>query len=339
MSKKVENAVVATSAELITLEADTESTELGLKAKTGTVITKALGDAAANVLDACWQIEQQVIGTSTAIYRLACEAVKEADGDYKLALTRFDAALLFAMSAKRSELEKKAKEMPKDQARELENQIAEFFSSGSNWAQYVSNMRSAMREDFPFVHVTGAKKGQPIYPTESALRRARAAAKRLKNHTRSAIQKLSVTLDLSELSKEEIETATNAAMQKAGKDADEATVRKLVEAELRKAGAVEIDSEGQTADPVDRENSIYRQATTLAALIAGGDPAGAKARDSIVGLLQTLGKADFDEDGDEIVRELTNVQTKIARLTGQIGATASKSAATSANAPKVSVGP
>jgi hypothetical protein len=259
------------------------------KAVEGTVITTDLQNMATQAIEAAWNANKQVVSTSQLILKLAQLAVKEAKGDFKLALNKFDGACADAAAAFRTQ-HAKAKGAEKAE-------IDAFLSDEGSWSAYQKSLRGALRDEIDITQ----------YKTESSLRNARKSMKEAAR-TRSQLKdKLADKLDLSDLTDEEYAEACRSATGESGK-LDETKV----ESELRKLGYVEPETD-ETDE--ERDDRIYNEAKTAAGEWLGDDARWQGPRESLAKLLVLLYSIPDDAGHESDVNQaLNNTYVKIARI-------------------------
>lgn len=294
----------------------------GKDIKEGTLIPKAMIEQATTMLGAFWEIEDRRRGASQMVLNLAMQAVRCAEGDYKLALGYFENGVNQAVNDFRSAHVERVKAIADKKAQAEEKaKIEEFLNSQSSWFQYVSNIRGAMQEGFLIHKETGktVDKWQLKYPTEHSLRVARQTAKQLKNHSRAAVQKLADTLDTSDLNKEEIAEAQANAIARAPKNATEQQIKELVKDELLKAGAAELD-EDEVSEKLDGkvkeadDTRLHSLSEQWATTVVGDEPAYTRGREALAKLIRQCASVDMDTHTDELAQILDNASTKISAL-------------------------
>ncbi len=256
----------------------------------GTVISAQLQKQAKQALKAIWNIHEKLVSASKMVLELAQAAVKEADGEPKLALAKFDAACAGAVLDFRTE--------HKEDKGEDKEKLEDFLASDGPWLQYVSNIKGAIK-DFPAeVFLT--------FPTESALRKARKAARQAKSTVKSLRGTMESKLDLNEVPDDKFAEAIKAATNESGTISEE-----RLEKELRKLGAVEMEPE--TDD--ERDERIYNEAKQASVTFMGEDPRWQTTRESVCKLLVLLNQIPDDAGHEsECNRILNNAYISIAKL-------------------------
>jgi hypothetical protein len=305
--------------------------------KEGTMIPKNMVAKATDMLNAFYAIQDQTKAASRLVLELAAEAVRSTAGEYKLALVRFQASIASAVSDMRG--------VYKDSDAETKAKVEEFLDPSASWAQYVSNVSGALRERFELVDVTAGDNPEQwplLFQSEYSLRMARQAAKRLKNHTRTAIQRAERKVDVTELSADDM-SSVNAAIEhrakqikaKTGQEASETQIMQITLEELEKAGAPKkIETEEPKGDSGDGsavqrikaalesdDNADEGESWTECAGRWADDlglddtvPAFAKVRNAFIGLVTVMAHSDFDIDGDDIALCLDNAKRKLVQL-------------------------
>lgn len=307
----------------------------GKEIKEGTMIPASMVANASQMVESFWGIEEQRRTASKQVLELAAQAVRDAQGSYKLALTYFTGAVASAVSDFRK--------AHKGDSKEERAKIEEFLAKDGSLFQYVSNIGMALKEGFQIVKETNKdpQKWPLKYPTEHSLRVARKAAKDLKNHARSAVQTLSDRLDTSDLTETQIKEAQANALQAVGANASEADVKAAVEKELVKLGAVEMEEEEgeETEAEQDRAaNKVHSLSEQWATRVLGEQPAYAKGREALAKLIRLSAQVDLDQHLDEFSQAIENASTKLVALIRK-ESIAKGTGKTEAKGPQVSVGP
>lgn len=254
----------------------------------GTAISSELHKAAKAAIKAAWQTHEKIVSLSKMLLELAQACVREANGDFKLALSKFDAACGSAAHEMR--------ENHKDATGEDKAKLDEFLADDGSWKAYQKGLRQAMKDEFPILD----------YKTESSLRAARKAAAEAARSRKSMRDKLGDKLDLTDLTDEEYATACKAATGSTGTLTEE-----RLENELRKLGYVEPEEE----DSDVREKRIAGEAKEAAEHWFGSDPRWTVPRESLAKLLVLISNID-DEGGheNEVNRALNNAYVTINRV-------------------------
>jgi hypothetical protein len=255
----------------------------------GTVISKDLQTQARKAIKAAWGTYEKVVSTSQMVLQLAQAAVKEAKGDFKLALNKFDAAVASAASEFREE--------HKEASGEDKAKIDEFLSDTGSWKTFCASLRGALKDEFPVLD----------FQTESSLRAARKAAKDASRTRKTMRGQLGDKLDLDGLTDDEFATACKAATNESG----EMTIERL-EKELRRLGYVEPENE-ETEE--ERDTRLHNEAKGHAAHWLGEDERWTAPRESLAKLLVLLNS--IPDDGgheNDVNRILNNAYIQINKL-------------------------
>jgi hypothetical protein len=254
----------------------------------GTAISSELHKAAKAAIKAAWQTHEKIVSLSKMLLELAQACVREANGDFKLALSKFDAACGSAAHEMR--------ESNKDATGEAKAKLDEFLADDGSWKNYQKGLRQAMKDEFPILE----------YQTESSLRAARKAAAEAARTRKSMRDKIGEKLDLDGLTDEEYATACKAATGSTGTLTEE-----RLENELRKLGYVEPEDEDEDV----REKRITSEAKQTAEHWFGADARWQVPRESLAKLLILISNIDDDAGHEtEVNRALNNAYVTIARV-------------------------
>jgi hypothetical protein len=286
------NRTLIGAAVALTLNAPANEMVIGAEggAQEGTVITKELGKHAKAAIKAVWNAHEKIVSASKLVLELAQEAVTEAQGDYKLALNRFDAACAWAAAQLREE--------NKEAKGEEKARLDEFLADDGSWNQYAKNIRRALKAEFDILE----------FKTESSLRAALKSASDATKSRKTLRGKLGDKLDLSEMTDEQFSEACKAATGESGQ-LDEGKLEK----ELRKLGFVEPEDTDESDEA--RAERIYREAMAQAIHFMGEDERWKTPRESLAKLIVLLNS--IPDDGgheQEVNRALNNAYVTINRL-------------------------
>jgi hypothetical protein len=152
----------AVMAALATDGGSDESMERDGTTSDGTAVPERIKAEAKTILDAAWKLHEQIVSISSQLLAMAKKCAKAADGDPKLALRMYTAALADA----EMHLEKEAK------TKAEKAKVAEFLDPKGSWKQYSRTITGSMNDGLDITQ----------YRTESALRAARKAAKDAAGH-------------------------------------------------------------------------------------------------------------------------------------------------------------
>lgn len=256
----------------------------------GTVISSELQKKARTALKAVWNVHEKLVSASKMVLELAQASVNEATGDEKLAIAKFEAACAGAVLDFRTE--------HKEDKGESKEKVDEFLASDGPWMQYVSNIRGAMKDFPPEMFLT--------FQTESAVRRARTAARKAKASRKSVRSVMEAKLDLSEIDDAKFADAVRTATPEGGIINEE-----RLEKELRKLGAVEMEPESDD----DRDERIHNEAKQASVTFMGEDARWQTVRESVCKLLVLLNQIPDDGGHEtECNRILNNAYISIAKL-------------------------
>lgn len=256
----------------------------------GTVISTNLQKMAHKAIKAVWDVTARVQNASAMVLELAKAAVTESDGDEKLALAKFEAA----MSSAALDLRTANKEATGEERERLED----FLDPKGTWSQYLSNFRRYIKT-FPPEQLE-------TFKSETALRKAAQSIKEATRTRTSLKDKMGAELDLSEVTDDEFSACMRKATGEDGK-VNETTLKKALIA----AGADERDDEESDED---RATRIRTQAMEASETFFGDGEHWKVCRESLAKLLVLIAEIPDDAGHEnELNQALNNAFVKIAQ--------------------------
>jgi hypothetical protein len=260
----------------------------------GTVISKELHKAAVTAIKAAWKAADTVANASKLVLELAQSAVREADGDEKLALAKFDAAMGSAAVELRM--------AHKDATGEEKERLEDFLDKGGIWLQYQSNMRGYIRTFDPEQFQT--------FKTESAARKARKAIQDATKTRKGLRDKIAETHNLEDITDEQFADAMRASVKDGGGYDEKKLLAKLIS-----LGAEELDSDESEEERITRQ---YGEAKAAAVHWFGESEQWTVCRESLAKLLVRIAEIPDDAGkAEQLNQALNNCYVKINQIYSQ----------------------